>query len=735
MRIDPSASAQPSKSAPNFLDRALRPQTVAIVGASNNISRISGRALHYLKSAGFTGEIFAINPKRDTVQGLPAYASLEEVPTSPDIALICLGAAHLRQAIIDCADAGIGAAVIFAAGFAETGEEGMAAQTEIEDLARDRGVRLFGPNCLGVMNSSIGFMGTFSSAFDREVPTPGGIAIVSQSGAYGGHLAYLCAKRNMGVSYWISTGNESDVDVAECIDWLARQDDVSVILAYAEGVKDGARFSAALETARANRTPIVFMKVGGSALGAQAAQSHTASLAGEDTVFDAVLRQHGAYRALTTQEQVDVAYACSRKVYPAGRSLGIVTVSGGFGVQLCDAADRHGLDVSPLAERGRAHLREINPMGSDNNPCDTTANWLNDTSLITQTLHVMYAEGGYDSIVAALTMLPDTEHAGAPVREAITAGTVDFLDRPTVLCMEARDSVVKAYEEDGFLVYDDAERATVALSALNFFVESWSASAQTSEPAFAGGDLGSGALSEAAARSALLAVGIPFLPAEVVAGADDLAAATARMSAPYALKIVSADIAHKTEIGGVVLDVGDLAAAEAARRGILARAGAALPDAQIDGVLVSSMAPEGIEVIIGVSNDPVFGPVTMFGLGGTLAELFGDVALRIGRIGAEEAAAMIAQTRSAALIEGYRGNPAGDLTALAETIAALSEFGAAHADQLDSVEINPLLVLPPGEGVVALDALIVLRDSGRGQEAAPNQDEDLNQIEEAGRGL
>lgn len=710
MRTEETFSPVPQEAGtPHFLDRALQPQSVAIIGASNDTERISGRALHYLKSAGFAGRIFAINPKRDTVQGLPAYASLADVPESPDIALICLGAGHLRQAIIDCADASVGAAVIFAAGFAETGDEGLEAQRAIQDVARERGVRLFGPNCLGVMNSSIGFMGTFSSAFASEAPTPGGIAIVSQSGAYGGHLAYLCAKRRMGVSYWVSTGNEGDVDVAECIDWLARQDGVSVILAYAEGVKDGARFMTALETARRHRTPVVFMKVGGSELGARAAQSHTASLAGEDKVFEAALRQHGAYRAVTTQEQIDIAYACSRGIYPAGRNLGIVTVSGGFGVQLCDAADRNGLTVSPLAESGQARLRAINPMGSDNNPCDTTANWLNDTTLITQTLHVMYAEGGYDSIVAALTMLPDTDHAGERVREAITAGTADFLDRPTVLCMEARDEIVEAYENDGFLVYDDAERAAQALNALNFFVETWAIRPSTTEAVFNPADLGTVALSEAAARSTLVGAGIPFLPAKLATNAEDVVLATAEMPAPYAIKIVSADITHKTEIGGVALNIPDPDAAETARRDILTSAEEALTNAQVEGVLISPMAPAGIEVIIGVTNDSVFGPVTMFGLGGTEAELYDDVALRTGHISVEEATGMIAETRASALLDGYRGKAAGDRRALAKTIAALSDFGVAHSSQLDSVEINPLLVLPPGDGVVALDALVIPR--------------------------
>ena len=702
-----AAAPSASTASEHFLDRALCPQSVAIIGASNNTERISGRALHYLKNAGFEGRIYPVNPTRATVQGLPAFASVKDLPESADIALICLGAAHLLDAVNDCADAGIGTAVIFAAGFAETGSQGTAAQRDLEAVAAQRGVRLFGPNCLGVMNSSIGFMGTFSSAFDGGVPKPGGVAIVSQSGAYGGHLAYLCRRRNLGVSYWMSTGNESDIDVAECIDWLAHQDDVSVILAYAEGVTDGARFTKALETARRRRIPIVFMKVGQSAIGARAAQSHTASLAGEDAVFDAVLRQHGAYRATTTQEQVDVAYACSRGVYPAERSLGVVTVSGGFGVQLCDAAERHGLDVAPLPEPGQEKLRQINPMGSDNNPCDTTANWLNDTSLITQTLEVMYAEGGYSSIVAALTMLPDTPAFGDQVRQAITAGTADFLDRPTVLCMEARDSVVSDYEDNGFLVYDDSERAVMALSALSFFVEAWARDPHDVEMIESSSSLGNRALSEFESRRRLEAAGLPMLPSALVTNAEELAEAAQTISAPYAVKVVSAEIAHKTEVGGVALNLADAESAEAARCAIVDRVSEAAPDALIDGVLITAMAPEGIEVIIGTTNDPVFGPVTVVGLGGTEAELYGDIAMRIGRIDSTQAHEMIDETRMAALLDGFRGHPGGDRGALANAIVAVSSFAAAHSDELGSVEINPLRVLPPGKGAVALDALVV----------------------------
>jgi acetate---CoA ligase (ADP-forming) len=681
------------------LDRALRPRSVAILGASDDPSRISGRALHYLLRAGFEGEVYPVNHKRDTVQGVPAFRSLADVPGSPDVALVALPSALLADAVRDCVAAGVGAAVVFAAGFAETGAEGAALQAELVRIAREGGLRLFGPNCLGLMNSSTGFVGTFSSAFDAGTPKGGGVAIVSQSGAYGGHLAYLCRNRGLDVGYWVSTGNEADTDVATCIDWLARQDDVTVVMAYLEGAPDGARLRSALATARAHRKPVVVMKVGGSTAGAAAAASHTASLAGADGVYDALFAEFGVHRARTTQEQVDVAYAASRGVLPKGRRLGIVTVSGGFGVQLCDAADRHGLDVAHLPEEARARLRALNPMGSDDNPCDTTANWLNDMSLITRTFEVMYGGGDYDCVVGSFTMLPDSPTFGDRIRDAIRAGTEAYLDRPTVLCMEARAEVVRSYEDAGFLVYDDSERAVRALSALASIAEGFDAPAPVAPdlPAPHPGALTG--LSEAGAREVLAAAGVSFLPTRLVT--DAAGAEAAGLDTPLAAKVVSPDLPHKTEVGGVELGVED---AGAAVDRILARVRAARPDAAVEGVLLSPMAPDGVEVIVGTSTDPVFGTVVMVGLGGTTAELHRDVVLHVGAVDPATARGMLLALRSAPLLTGFRGSEPVDLDALAAVVSTVSVFAAANADRLRGVELNPVVATPTG--AVALDALI-----------------------------
>nr|WP_271212352.1 acetate--CoA ligase family protein [Rhodococcus wratislaviensis]GLK38812.1 hypothetical protein GCM10017611_56820 [Rhodococcus wratislaviensis] len=693
----------------NF-EKAFRPRSVAVIGASDDATRISGRALHYLIRAGYRGAIYPVNNRRETVQGLRAYAALADVPQTPDIALIALPSRLLEGALTECLEQGVGAAVVYGAGFAETGSDGGALQDRLAAIAAAGDIRLFGPNCLGLLHTDSGFAGTFSSAFDTALPTPGGAAIVSQSGAYGGHLAYLCEKRGIGVGYWVSTGNEAGTDVADCIHWLALQDDVSVILAYAEGVRDGETFRAALQAAHDHRKPVVFMKVGQSAAGATAAQSHTASLAGTDAVFDALCRQYGVYRAQTTQEQVDVAYAADRGRFPTGRSLGIITVSGGFGVQLCDAAERGGLDVTPLAESGRAKLRELNPMGSDNNPCDTTAGWLNDMSLITKTFDVMYSDGGYDSIIGSFTMLPDSPTYGEEIRKAIGAGTSEFLDRPTALCMEARTEVVRAYERDGFLVFDDSERAVTALSALAYFAEHFDTPiVRRDRKRTTRAPLGSDPLSEHAAQQLLTEAGIPFPASTLVTHPDDVAKAAADLGFPLVMKIVSPDIAHKTEIGGVVLAVEDEAQATAAYATVLERATAAAPSARIEGVLLGVMCPKGVETIVGVTNDPAFGPTVMFGLGGMQAELFRDVAFRVGELDHAEAVNLIREIKGYPLLTGFRGAAPADVDALADLLVAVSRFAVTHADQLDSLDLNPVLVLEEGRGALALDALITVR--------------------------
>lgn len=699
--------ATPNMFAENF-EKAFRPNSVSILGASNDNSRISGRALHYILKAGYKGAIYPVNNKRNEVQGLKAYPSLAALPETPDIALIGLPMAAVKDAVAECADKGVGAAIIYASGFAEVSEEGRTIQAEIAEIASKNGLRLFGPNCLGLFNVRSGFMGSFTSALDSGVMIPGSVAIASQSGAYGGHLAYLFRERNIGMSYWVSTGNEAVTDVADCIAWLAQQDDVSVIAAYAEGVRDGAKFIDALRIAHECKKPVVFVKVGGSSVGAEAAQSHTASLSGANAVYDAIFREYGVYRARTTEEQVDIAYACSRGVYPKSRSTGIVTVSGGFGIQLCDAAEEYALDINPLPEHGREKLRTINPNGSDNNPCDVTAGVLNKMEIITDSFKVMYQDGGYDSIVGSFTMLPSTPTYGMRIREAIQEGTKEYLDRPTLLCMEAGEEIVRNFEDAGFLVFKDSHRAMKAVAALADIREGMERALDKPEVDMSlKREFAAASLSEAAAQDILSGAGVPFLPSAVVNSAADAAAAAARIGFPVVMKIVSAQILHKTEIGGVILNIADAKAAEAAYATLMERTADKAPEAAIDGVLVIRMAPRGIETIIGVNRDPVFGPIVMFGLGGIFAEVFRDVTFRSAPFSVADAKEMIASIKGAILLKKFRGRPATDIDALANLLHKVSLFAAANAETIDSIDLNPVVVLEEGQGVFSLDAVII----------------------------
>ena len=416
---------------PSSLDHLFRPRSVAILGASDDPTRISGRPVRYLIEGGFAGPIYPVNPNRQTVQGLKAYPSLSDVPTVPDVALLAVPAGLTEAAVKECIAKGVRGAVIFSAGYAESGEEELAIQQRIADMAREGNLRLLGPNCLGVFNPQIGFFGTFTQSLDRgEMPKPGPLGIISQSGAYGSHIAYLARRRGIGINYWITTGNEADVDVSEALEWMAGQPDVKVIMAYVEGVRDGARFRAALELARENRKPIVMMKVGRSEVGAKAASSHTASLAGSDAIYDALFKQYGVHRAATTEEQIDVAYACARGIFPTGNRLGVVTLSGGAGVLISDSAEKHGLDVAPMPAGAQKKLKELLPFASVENPVDTTAQALNDMSLLARNMEVILEDGGYDAILGFFSTVPNTRTLSGPLKQAIADGCSRVLRSP-----------------------------------------------------------------------------------------------------------------------------------------------------------------------------------------------------------------------------------------------------------------------------------------------------------------
>ena len=697
----------PPRTASRSLLPILRPKSVAVIGASDTPSRIGGRPIHSMKAMGYGGRIYPVNPRRETVQGLAAFPSIRDVPEPVDCALIAVPAAIAVDALRDCAETGVKSAVVFTSGFAEQGADGERAQQAIAQIARDSGMRIVGPNCLGVFTLDEAWFGTFTNAPAMIDRPPGPAGIVSQSGAYGSHVLLVAQKRGVGANYWVTTGNECDVDVGEVIDFYAESPGVEIIVVYAEGVRDAARLRQALGKARDARKPVIFMKVGTTDVGARAAASHTASLAGSDAVYDALFRQYGVHRAGTTEELVDVAYACQYGSYPKGRRISLQTISGGVGVQMADDAVRYGLEVAPLPAPVQKKLKAMIPFAGTNNPVDFTAQALNDPDLMVKNISLTIDEADYDSHVIFMTSVPSTPFMKEPCASLFRTVRERYPGEPMIMSLVGGRDVVEVYEKLGYPVYEDPSLAVRAMAALTRFGETFDRRGESPPPAAPSGMLPApaGAVGEHEAKAILASAGIPAVRESLAATPEAAVAAAAALGGPCALKIVSPDILHKTEIGGVLLNVeGDAAVAEGART-LLRRAADRAPDAQIDGVLVSEMVSGGVETVLGMVHDPVFGPAIMFGLGGVFVEVLKDVSFRLAPFGIDEAHRMIDEIRGRAMLDGVRGAPPADLDALADALAHLSVFAAANAGRLESIDINPFIALP--RGGAAVDALIV----------------------------
>ena len=691
------------------LDALLRPASVAVIGASNDPTRIGGRPIRYLRAAGFAGRVYPVNPRHAEVQGLPAFPRIEDVPEAVDLAIVAVPAPSVVDTVQACAARGVQVVVIYSAGFAEMGAEGRRLQQRLREIAAETGLRIVGPNCLGVYNSELGFFATFSTTLEDGFPAPGGVALVSQSGAYGSHLSLLARKRNIDIRYWVTTGNEADVSVPEVLGWLAEQDDVSVIMAHAEGITDREALVRALGTARARRKPVVFQKVGVTEVGAQAAQSHTASLAGADPIYEAAFRQFGAYRARDTDEMLDIAYAASFGVFPESPRVALVSISGGVGVQMADAAVGFGLDVAPLGESAQTRLKAALPYASPRNPVDITAQAFNRIELIADNLGIVFEEEQHDAVVAFFTYVAAADGMIEPIRQAIHAARERRPGCALVLSIVAPPDVVRQYEAVGCPVFEDPTRAVRAVAALHRFSRIFAERADAPAIAPRAASLPDGPLSELQAKRLLADAGVPVVQEELARNPDEAARIAAAFGGPVAVKLCAPGVLHKTEVGGVVLDVSNEAEARRAYETVTSQARATDPAIRIEGVLIAPMVTGGVETIIGIRQDPTFGPVVMFGLGGTFVEVIDDVSFRVAPFDEAEAHRLIAETRAGKVLCGARGMGPYDVAAVAAALARLSVFAAQHGDRIDSAEINPFVVLPEGRGAIALDAVIVTR--------------------------
>lgn len=739
------------------LSRLFTPRSIAIVGASATPGKIGAMPVSLLRQHGYDGRILPINPRADSIQGLPAAPDLAALDTDVDLVILAVPAAHAAQALQSARPGQVGGAVVFTSGFSETGAEGVAMQEALCAIARERGIRLLGPNCLGYMNVRHKVYATFSPAPANGAVALGGIGMVSQSGAFGAYAYCMARERGLGLSHWISTGNEADIDVADCINWLAHDADTRVIMAYMEGCRDGAKLRGALAAARDAGKPVVVTKIGRTQAGAQAAASHTAALAGDDAVYDALFRQYGALRARSIEDFFNLGYALDTwQQRPQGKRLGIFTISGGVGALMADEAEEAGLSLPEPDAAAQARLLERVPFAGPRNPVDVTGQVVSEPGLLLATADDMLADGRYDALAVFLAAAGSSEALWPTFETFAREMRARHPDVPLAFCALFPPERRRELERLGTLVFEDPSAAIRTIGAVaGLAAASGAASDAASDGSKTGSKTGStnsstngsttgttsgntdgtsnagpnahasmppvaantaplrDTYNEVQAMDVLRQAGLPVPDCTLATDADTAVAAAARAAGPVVLKVVSPDILHKSDVGGVKLNLSGEDAVRHGHAAILDSVRTHCPTARIDGVLVAPMAPKGVECIVGMHSDPVFGPVVMFGLGGVFVEVLKDVSFRLAPFDHAQALSMIREIKGYALLQGARGAPPCDINALADALVALSRFADARREDFSSVEINPLLALPDGQGVLALDAVLI-PSAGRG---------------------
>ena len=694
------------------LQRLLSPRSIAIVGASPQFAKVNGRPLKHLLDKGYTGRILPVNPKYGTIAELPCYPDVASLPETPDLTIIALPAREVERCIAALGARGATAAVVFSSGFAEMGPAGQALQDALRATAARHGVALLGPNCLGFINAFENLYATFSQYADGDTGA-GPVGFVTQSGAFGTAIAALIRQRGLGLGYFINTGNEAGLTVSDLMLAVVEDPRVHVLAGYLEGLRDGAGLVRVAERCAELGKPLVLTKVGRKASGARAAASHTGSLAVEDDVFDAVLQQYGVLRARNEEQMLDMLEVLCNPRMARGTGLGIATQSGGAGVMMADRAEEVGLTVPVLSEATQAALARVLPaFGAAGNPVDVTGQFVAEPHLLRESVVALLADPAIHVGIVWLQLM--TAHVELLVR--LFCEIRDLTEKPFIICWVAAPAeAVRRLRAGGLLVFGAGERAVEAAAAwvqhhegLQRMAAARAERAQASAlEASIPADFSPGVQPTVQATAWLSAAGVPMAPVTLATDADAAVAAWRGYGRPVALKIESPAITHKTEVGGVVLGLNDEAAVRRAHAELLQRATVACPGAPISGVVVQPMGAGHLELVVGVRNDPQFGPVVMAGFGGVLVEILRDVAFRRAPFGQGEALRMLGGLRMSRLFDGVRGKPPIDRAVLAHLLVRLSAWAAANADRLEELDLNPVLCGP--DGPVGVDCVLVLR--------------------------
>ncbi len=696
---------------PNSLTPFFSPRGVALVGASPNPGKISAAVLRNLTRCGYQGYIYPVNPRYQEIAGLPCYANIADVPDPVDLAVIALPAKLSPAVLAACGKRGLKAAIIISSGFKELGPAGAAIEAECATIARSYGMRLVGPNCLGTMDLSTGLNTTFLEG----LPERGRIGFLSQSGGVcGGGISYVTGK-HIGFSRFVSLGNEADVTETDMIDYLGEDPNTQVIAVYVEGIKDGPRF---MEVARrvSRHKPVVLLKAGYTEAGSKAVSSHTGALAGSRAAYKAAFQQCGVVEAFSISELFDISLALASQPLPQGKRVFVLTNSGGPAALASDSLATLGLRLPELTAPTQASLREgLDPTIQIGNPTDMLGGAGPQTYEFA--LPLVLSDPNVDAVLVIVVphLLLNPAEAAASICRAARNSL-----KPVVTCFIGDEKVAEAQRilhQHHLPMYTFPETAGRALSGLWRYAEGRNRRREAARSrleanlAAARSILENGnrppMLGEAATRPMLAAYHIPVIAGEFARSPEAAAEIADLLGYPVALKIVSPDILHKSDAGGIRLKLADSKAVMTAYRELLQNSAAANPGARLEGVLVERMAPAGPEVIVGMRRDPQFGPLMMFGLGGIYVELLTDVSFRVAPLNRDEALAMIHETKAGRLLSGQRGQKAADIDAVADCILRLSQL-ALDFPQIAEIEVNPLLVLEQGQGALALDGRIIL---------------------------
>lgn len=691
------------------ISRLMNPRSVAVIGASGDAQKTSGRPIAFLRKHGFEGRLYPVNPRYTEIDGLACYPSIAALPEVPDAAIILLGPERANQAVTELAAMGTPAAIVLAGGYGEAGAEGVARQQALQNARGN--MRILGPNTIGLINLTQGITLSASGALDQEALRAGNIAVISQSGGILGSLLSRGAAAGIGFSKLVATSNEVDLDVADFVDYLVDDDATEVIALYLEGLRDTEKFSRAALKAQSAGKPIVVFKVGRSEAGARSAASHTGALAGADALYDVYFKQLGIVRAQTFADLLDLPFALATRRTMAGNRVAILTSTGGAGTLIADALGANGFDTPPPGEATAARLCDLD-LGDqavlDRNPIDLTLAGLQ-PQIMQEAMRILLESADYDAVISVVG-------SSGVARPTLMADAIRDSQRdsskPVLAYVSpyAPQALLRINSNQGvaFTAPEACASALLALKGKASLAQN-TPRAQSRRLHLSAEDveqLPGGTLDEQQSKALFTCFGVPVTREQAVADADQAIEAARALGPKVVLKVLSERISHKTEVGGVALGLTEHSIGQALddmRRVVTQRAGFTP-----ERFLVQEMVSGGHELILGFHRDPQLGPALLLGMGGVSAELLRDTSMRLLPITRNDADAMLRELKTFALLDGYRGAPKADINALIDCMLAFADMATTLGTKLQEAEINPLRVLAEGQGVRAVDGLTLL---------------------------